>query len=418
LGHHITLAQAFSSKITNVMDLRSHYPFWLMKHGLVTSYPSLHTSLRADAAIIGAGISGALMAWYLSRQGLGVAVLDRRHTGMGSTVATTGLLQYELDVPMHELAGMIGERPAIQAYRMCREAIAELAELCDRLGPDTGFVSRPSLQYASSRSHRHALQLEYSMRLRHGFDVNWLEPAEIRNLYGFEAPGALLSEDAAEIDAYMLTHRLLQQARERGAQIFDNTAVERLDAGSGGVMLHTGTGHTIQARTLILACGYETLQYLPFPIARVQSTYALVSEPLPDLNAWHRRSLIWETARPYQYARFTDDERVLLGGLDDNFYNPSLRDSRILKKASRLEASFTRMFPQIPIHTDFAWAGAFVTTKDGLPYIGSIPQLPHTFLSLGYGGNGILFSLIAARLILGMMRGRPDKRSALFSFDR
>src|ERR1700749_2463097 len=129
------------------MNLRSQYPYWLMKNGLLTAFTSLQENIQADVAIIGAGISGALMAHYLVNEGLSVAVLDRRPAGMGSTAASTALLQYEIDTPMHELCGKVGEQNAVRSYKLCLEAIDKLQKMAAKLGPELKFEAIPSLQY-------------------------------------------------------------------------------------------------------------------------------------------------------------------------------------------------------------------------------------------------------------------------------
>jgi ribulose 1,5-bisphosphate synthetase/thiazole synthase len=82
------------------MNLYEQNPYWLMKDGIVASYASLDKDLDIDVAIMGAGISAALTAWYLRNSGLKIAVFDRRHVGMGSTAASTAFLQYEIDTPL------------------------------------------------------------------------------------------------------------------------------------------------------------------------------------------------------------------------------------------------------------------------------------------------------------------------------
>ncbi|WP_315822235.1 FAD-dependent oxidoreductase [Paraflavitalea speifideaquila] len=81
------------------MDLRSDKPYALLKHGLGHVYPSLRKDQKADVAIIGAGITGALVGWHLLQKGIQPVIIDRRHAGMGSTAASTSLLQYEIDTP-------------------------------------------------------------------------------------------------------------------------------------------------------------------------------------------------------------------------------------------------------------------------------------------------------------------------------
>ena len=86
------------------MDLRSDYPYWLLRQGIIRSYPSLHENAKSDIVIMGGGISGALAAWHMVEAGFNTILVDRRHIGMGSTAASTALLQYEIDVPLHELS--------------------------------------------------------------------------------------------------------------------------------------------------------------------------------------------------------------------------------------------------------------------------------------------------------------------------
>lgn len=61
------------------------------------------------------------------------------------------------------------------------------------------------------------------------------------------------------------------------------------------------------------------------------------------------------------------------------------------------------------------WAGCFGESANGLPLIGAIPGSPHCYAVLGYGGNGISFSVIAAQMIQRAILGLPDPDSNLFA---
>ncbi|WP_160290177.1 NAD(P)/FAD-dependent oxidoreductase [Flavihumibacter solisilvae] len=384
----------------------------------MSNYPSLSSNHRTDIAIIGAGISGALVAWHLCRAGFDVTVVDKRHVGMGSTAASTALLQYEIDMPLHRLIPLVGEKSAARSYQLCAEAIKKLEEICRRFDNNSGFRFRPSLQVASYKKDVADLTREYRLRKTIGFKLQLWESKEIKNKMGFDADAALYSTLGAEMDAYHLTHQLLDSCRRQDAAVFDNTRVTAIKHLKKGIELKTETGAMIHARHLVIASGYESQQYIPFKVQDLHATYALVSEPMPDITLWHRRCLIWETADPYMYMRTTDDHRILIGGKDDNFYNPDKRDSRIPLKTKQLIKSFSKKFPTIPLKPDFQWSGTFASTKDGLPYIGSIRQRPHTFFALGFGGNGITFSLIAAELITSYLSGQEDADLKIFSFNR
>jgi glycine/D-amino acid oxidase-like deaminating enzyme len=400
------------------MNLYEQNPYWLMKNGIVASYPSLTENLTLDVAIMGAGISAALTAWHLRNSGLSVAVFDRRHVGMGSTAASTAFLQYEIDTPLTDLRNYVGEQNAVRSYKLCRDAIYAIGDTCKCLKPAFDFHLRPSLQYASFNTHRSKLQQEYTLRKQHGFKVNWLKKNDIKKTFGFEAPGAIFSEDGGQVDAYLLTHALLRDFQKNGHRVYNNTHIKHIENGRQGITLHVNDDLKIKTKKLVIACGYESLQYVPKKIADIQSTYALVSEPLPHKYFWHRDSLIWETAVPYMYFRVVSENRILIGGRDDPFHRPHIPPSVINRKSVQLKNAFLKKMPHIPLKPDFGWEGAFATTKDGLPYIGMIPERPDTYFALGFGGNGITFSAIAAEILRDMILGKRNENAGLFSFNR
>src|SRR5690554_5290291 len=95
------------------MKLRSPEAFWLLKNGIINSYPSLQEDIQCDITVIGAGITGALVSHALHRAGYNTVVIDKKDVANGSSSATTSLLQYEIDTMMVDLARMIGEENAV-----------------------------------------------------------------------------------------------------------------------------------------------------------------------------------------------------------------------------------------------------------------------------------------------------------------
>jgi glycine/D-amino acid oxidase-like deaminating enzyme len=94
------------------MILRAGYPYSLVKNGLPVDYPKLEKDARTDVLVMGGGISGALAAHYLVSEGIDCILVDGRTIGLGSTCASTSLLQYEIDTPLHQLIAMVGKEPA------------------------------------------------------------------------------------------------------------------------------------------------------------------------------------------------------------------------------------------------------------------------------------------------------------------
>jgi glycine/D-amino acid oxidase-like deaminating enzyme len=88
------------------------------------------------------------------------------------------------------------------------------------------------------------------------------------------------------------------------------------------------------------------------------------------------------------------------------------------RKAVALSSRLRDLFPALSFEIAFAWAGTFGSTSDGLPLIGRSHHHPGLWYSLGYGGNGITFSVTAARLLTDAYLGRPSPDAQIFALDR
>ena len=138
--------RSYAPKIRFVaMDLVSPQPFWPLRNGLLSVYPSLKEDVTCDVVVLGAGISGAFVAECLSREGLDIVVLDKRDVGGGSTSASTALLQYEIDMSLVELSKRIGRRDAEECYRLCHDSIDTIERLVAKLRVECVFQRRKSV---------------------------------------------------------------------------------------------------------------------------------------------------------------------------------------------------------------------------------------------------------------------------------
>jgi glycine/D-amino acid oxidase-like deaminating enzyme len=399
------------------MDLRTGQPYWPLMSGCLADYPSLNHDEMADVAVVGAGVTGALVAYELSAVGADVVVLDRRHVAMGSSAATSGLLMYETDTSLEELERTVGRVGGLRTYRLGLDAIDRIASICKAENISCGFARRPALCVASTAGDVSALERECSRQLAGGFDTAFLTRGELESRYGLAGAAALRSKGDGEIDCYRFVHGLLAAAVQRGARVYDRTTVVAHRPDGDGIVLDTDGGPSVRARRAVSAGGYEVVPTLGRETGRLKSTWVFMSEPLSD-KPWSERCLVWETARPYLYMRTTEDNRVLVGGEDEPFSDRH-EDRRLLhEKAIRLRDKAHALFPSLDLEIACCWAGVFGTTRDGLPYIGSVPERPHTWFALGYGGNGITFSSTAARLITDAWLGRRNPDADMFRFDR
>ncbi|MFT3681567.1 MAG: FAD-dependent oxidoreductase [Ferruginibacter sp.] len=400
------------------MDLKSGYPFWLVKDGLPYSYPKLEKDIKTDIVIMGGGISGALAAYHFVNAGISCVLIDGRTIGLGSTCASTSLLQYEIDTPLSALQAQIGKVNAARSYKLCEESIYTLKSIANKIKFED-LELKKSLYYAAHKKDVSFLQREFNTRQENGFEVKYLGQEAVAKQFGFDAPAAILSECGAQTNAYLFSHALLQYCLGRGMNIYDRTKSVKILHDKRGVTLFTENNFAVKAKKLVYATGYEAVQYIDKKIVELVSTFACVSEQHNGKKSfWKDDVLIWNTADPYLYMRSTADKRILVGGRDEDFYNPTQRDKLLPSKTRQLVKDFRKIFSSIDFKPEFSWAGTFGKTKDGLPYIGNYKKLPNSLFALGFGGNGITFSLIAAEILRDSILGKKNKDAVIFSFER
>ncbi len=229
------------------MNLRSGRPLWVDGGHQGLEFPPLSEDASCKVVVLGGGITGALIAHQLVEQGMPTLLLDRREIGQGSTAASTGLLQYEIDTPLCDLVKKVGPQNAVHAYRRGLSAIDEIEELVSQLGDDCGFARRETLYFASTWWHRWRLNRELECRRQFGFDVEYLSRHQLSAISSIRAAGAIRSRGDGQLDPFRFTQALIAKAVRSGLRAFGHTTAVKIDEASDGVLVRT-EGGLIRAR--------------------------------------------------------------------------------------------------------------------------------------------------------------------------
>jgi glycine/D-amino acid oxidase-like deaminating enzyme len=370
-----------------------------------------------DVLIVGAGITGALLADSLAAAGVAVTVLDRRPEAAGSTAACTGIVTYEADVEFGRLIDQVGEERAARSYRACVRGVELVAALAGTFPDACGFAWTPSVYLGTKRRDRARLESEVRLREAHGLEAAFLDPDAVQAVYGWRSTGAVVTTRSAVIDPVRFARQLLDRAKQAGAAVCTGITVLDWTATASGASVSTSAG-TLEAGHVIFATGYETPPAFRDDLVSLHSSFAIATPPLPS-GARNLEQVVWTTDRPYLYARPAEGNRTVIGGRDLAFQNAHLRDGLLPRRARSLERALDAFLPDTaPAQAEFEWAGTFGVTSDGLPYIGARSDAPRALFALGYGGNGIVFSAIAAEVLRDVVVGMGHEYLDLFAFDR
>ena len=403
--------------------LRHGRPVWLdPKYRSPTHYPTLNGSHEADVAIIGAGLTGAMVAATFAEAGVDVCVVEAKRAGLGNTVASTALLLQEPDYDLTTLARMYGAAPATRAWQISHDTTRWFLDTIRRLHIQCNVRRRDSIYYTLDEEKARGLQRELRRRHAAGFGGTWLDAAALRRHTGIAGAGGIRTSGNARLNPVRACHGLLRAAVRMDARVFERSNISRIRCFGDRVRLYS-KGGTIDARQVVIATGYATKYFRPLAGRfKMRHTFVLATEPI---GRGLRRALalgdvmLWDTERPYHYVRWTDDGRLMLGGEDRTIKPGATRSRQFIGATRELREYFAEVFPALAdVPIDRVWDGLFAMTPDGLPYIGPHRRYPLHAFALGYGGNGMTFAALAARILLEQWRGITSPDHRLFAFNR
>lgn len=396
--------------------LRIGQPLWVKTpNSSVKAHKTLSRD-RFDVIVVGAGISGALTAEALTRQGKSVLILDRRPPVRGSTPASTAMIQHEIDVPLSRLQRKIGADFADRAWLRSARAVYDLIDLTKELKIDCQMRQKPALYLAGNDLGAAALATEARIRSKIGLEVDYLKRGAIIDRFGMDRPAALLSPASASANPAQLAAGLLKIAVARGAVIVSPIQVTDMAELPSGIALATQDGGVLVAEHAVFCTGYEYLPQMKSKSHRVTSTWALASKPMPEMPQWLKDTIVWEAAEPYLYFRADAFGRIIVGGEDEASGESNSDPKKLQQKVKKITAKFKDLTGLKIGKPAYAWAAPFSTTTDGLPIIDRVPGFERIYSVMGFGGNGITFSVIAAQIVAAAIHGKDDPDADIFRF--
>ncbi|MBS4539528.1 FAD-binding oxidoreductase [Clostridium sp. D2Q-11] len=408
------------------MKLISGDILWSSINEVPKQYPSLVRDIECDVLIIGGGVTGALASYYLSENTFDVVVVEKNIVGYGSTRASTSILQYEVDTDLYGLSHMIGEKKAVAAFKLCEQGVYDIENIISNLGDNCDFRLNECLYYTQNSSKVSYMKKEYELRKKHGFSVEFLENKN--EVQGITVPihaGIYSYKGSAEIDPYRFTHSLISKAIERGVKVYENTEVKKIKPNFDNVVVETINNFKIKAKKVIIASGYESIEYFNKKLANMFRTFTIVTKPINKLQEMQSITMR-DDKDAYTYIRTTGDNRIIIGGDDEkigketsNMANLSNDDKASEVKYNILYEKLKKFYPQFSnMEIDYKFSGIFAVTKDGLPHIGEKKDMPNCYFIMSYGSNGILYSTIGAKLLTDLFSGNKRKELEIFRYDR
>jgi glycine oxidase len=362
-----------------------------------------------DVVVVGGGVIGCAVAWYLSRAGMRVELFDRGPLGGEATAASAGILA--------PLAESVSPGPFADLALAGLRAFAEdIPALLDDTGVDPEYrvsgVLRLALDEASARTLEAAARWQANAHL----DLRWLEPRQVASLEPRLAgcTGALFSPREGHVNPPRLTAALAAAAANRGAALHEHSAPPRPWVDGGRLRGVLVGADRCSAGQVVLAAGawsgpWSAALGTAIPVRPIKGQMIVLRTVPPPV-----RHVVF-AGHSYLVPR-VDGTTYVGATVEDVGY-----DRRVTAAAVHdLTALADRLLPGLR-DAEFVRAGAGLRpgTSDSLPVLGPAPGMDNLILAAGHFRNGILMSLITGRIVAALATDRePELPLAPFSATR
>ena len=360
---------------------------------------------KFDVVVIGAGVIGCSVAYYLAREGIKVALLERESFGSGSSAHATGFISL--------LGTEFIPGPSFQfGLESYREFPSLVAELEDATGMDLLYQRRPSLRLALEESEEQLIkdlmtwqQEHVAMRWISSDDVHELEPRLTPSLIG-----AVYEDESAQLDSYRLNLALAAGAEKKGTQTINRNVTGLLSEKNRITGVQTEQGD-ISCGAVVVAAGLWSPPFqrdldFPIPVGALKGERLLLKYDGDPLQV-----LISSPKRGHMISRLDGFLSVgSTGGRDydqDQLYQGADMD-RVPTETARVEI-MQRAIDVFPDLENAALieqlAGSRPLSPDRIPIIGPVPGKEGVVLATGHTTKGIHLGPSTAKAVTQYIQG-------------
>ena len=361
-----------------------------------------------DVIIVGSGITGVTTALKLQEAGKSCLLIEAKNLAFGTTSGTTAHLNTILDLTYAEIEKKFGEENTKFVLAAAFEAINIVEENVRKYNIDCEFEEKRGYLFSINKIQSQKLEEAFEASKRAGCDVDWSDTIPVQ----VEFEKALVFERQAQIHPTKYLYALAEAFEQAGGTILQHCRVTDVKESDKNILdVITSLGN-FKASNVVYATHIPPgVNILHFRCAPWRS-YAMAV----TLKGDYPEELSYDLHDPYHYYRTQEIEgqKYFIAGGEDN-RTGEVKDT---------ESNFQSLELYVRKHFDvdqvaFRWSSQYFESADGLPYIGNLPGNPkNVFVATGYGGNGITYSQIAAKILTDMIVVGKSAWEAVFNPSR
>ncbi len=363
----------------------------------------LKTSLSVDVLVVGGGLTGCRTALGLAEAGVSVALVDGKNIGWGASGRSGGQCNPIWRKTPAELGRILGARHGDNLVRTTLTAADDLFSDIRTYQVDCDAVQAGWVQAAHTRRAVKTMRALGKAWSDAGADITEMEGTEVYDASGSTAyKWALRHKAGGHVHPLSLTRGYAKAAIARGAQMFRDTPVTRLERLDGKWRAKAGAGE-ITAENVVLTTNAYTDDLWP-DLKKTFHPLVSISIATTPLSEDQRRTVLpgsvtlSDSRLAIYYARYDRDGRLIFGcvGSNDNVDT--------LGGYGRLRRGLKTVFPQIAdIPVERKWAGRIAVTPEMMPHMHE--PAPGVLAGIGFSGRGIAMTSVMGRALSSKLLG-------------
>jgi len=377
---------------------------------------TLTEKVSAEVCIVGAGIAGLTTAYFLSREGKSVVVLDDGPIGGGMTQRTTAHLVNALDDRYFELERLHGEEGARLAAESHTAAISAIETIVEQEAINCEFERLDGYLFVSPRDSKKVLDEELAAVHRAG--LTDIEKVERVPWDFYETGPALRFPRQAQFHPLQYLAGLAKAIKGKGGRIFTQTHATEIEGGKQA-RIETKGGGVVNAGSVVVATNTPVNDLIAIHTKQAAYQTYVIGARIPKGSV--PRALYWDTPDPYHYLRIETVGRgaaaydVLIVGGEDH---KTGQQDDANKRFAALERWTRHRFPMVE-GIEYRWSGEVMEPVDGLAFIGRNPMdAKNVFIATGDSGNGMTHGTIAGILLTDLIMERRNPWESIYEPSR
>jgi len=358
--------------------------------------------MNYEVVVIGGGIIGCSIAYYLAKEKMDVALFEGRQIGGKSTSAAAGMLGAHSECDGDVDVFFPFARSSQQAYIQLKEELRELG------GIDIEHRKGGILKLAFRETDKSDLRSMISQPT-----VKWLEAEDVKEMESTISPnllGAAFIEDDVNVLPIAVCHGFAKSAGVLGASISEYTHVLDIQKKDNSFLIKTTTGN-VEAKHVVVANGVWSTSFFE----QLGLNHQLTPVKGECLSVYDEKATLKHTLfHDHCYIVPRNNGRLVIGAtMIENDWNERVSLSGI----ESLIAKAKTMLPAVSdMKLDSFWAGLRPQTFDQKPFIGHHPEEEGILFATGHYRNGILLAPATGKMIRDLILKREVKKEWVEAF--